>query len=101
MTSKIPDFNDWHPVPVGAAVPAGVPYVIVHSDNYLECMRQGSTNDFEVTTGISEYHTEQPIPAPSDPLVDLIWSWDRSVKVWPGHKDLASEIRNYFKNGGE
>ena len=104
--TTLPNLSTWHPVPLGATIPAGTPYAYAY-ENGVTADLSGNSYDFTVRDSGNPYYTEHPIapPLPTEegatimassgdwpPSVLLIREGDRCVTCfgveWP-----ADQIR--------
>ena len=69
-TSPLPDLSRWHPVPVGATIPAGARFVIIWGDDDDFSSYVADPPGVTQRLGDDPRYAEHPIPAP-DP--DAKW----------------------------
>ena len=87
MPNSLPNLSTWHPVPLGATIPAGTPYAYVNQNcvtlrldgayGDIDVMREG-TCDVTVCDGHDPYYTESPIgpPLPTEEGAMIVASSD-------------------------
>ena len=63
MKNNLPDLSTWHPVPVGATIPANTPCAYAYG-GYLTVQFDGYSRNITVGRGGYSYYTEHPIAPP-------------------------------------
>ena len=63
MNNELPNLSTWHPVPLGATIPAGTPYAYAY-ENGVTADLSGNSYDFTVRDSGNPYYAERPIAPP-------------------------------------
>ena len=79
-SNELPNLSTWHPVPVGATIPAGTPYAFAYKGT-LMVKRSGYSRNITVGRDDYTYYTEHPVspPLPTEEGATIVVS----VEEWP------------------
>ena len=86
--TTLPNLSTWHPVPLGATIPAGTPYAYAY-ENGVTADLSGNSYDFTVRDSGNPYYAERPIapPLPTEEGATIVVS----VSEKPPHIILTRE----------
>ena len=75
--TTLPNLSTWHPVPIGATIPAGTPYAYAY-ENGVTADLSGNSYDFTVRDSGNPYYAERPIapPLPTEDGATILVSSD-------------------------
>ena len=63
--TNLPNLSTWHRVPIGATIPAGVPYAYYYEDEgFFAVKPSGHFKEVPALDGEPTYYTEKPITRP-------------------------------------
>ena len=82
MTTTLPNLSTWHRVPVGATIPAGVPYAYHYEDEgFFAVKPNGHLKEVPALDSEPTYYTEHPIapPLPTDEGATIMASSDERL----------------------
>lgn len=102
-TSTLPDLSRWHPVPVGATIPAGTRFVIIWAngsdDDDFSCYVADPPGVTQ-RLGDNPRYTEHPIPAPDAWAADRIGLWSDSppTPIDPADIKVGMRVRRVLRH---
>ena len=93
--NELPNLSTWHRVPVGATIPAGVPYAYAYEGG-LRVELGGYSCDTYVSN--NRYYTEHPItpPLPTEEGATIAASYNE----WPPHILLTRKAGHWVNRYG-
>ena len=79
-SNELPNLSTWHPVPVGATIPANTPRAYAYG-GYLTVQFDGYSRNITVGRGGYSYYTEHPItpPLPTEEGATIVVASDAMI----------------------
>ena len=95
--NELPNLSTWHPVPLGATIPADTPYAYAYGDG-LTVELGGYPSAITVTRDDCSHYTEHPVtpPLPTEEGATIAASYNE----WPPHILLTRKAGHWVNRYG-